>query len=127
MEVTPKRYKFANQINAEFFSTLRKRVNDHFASNNIPKHGDHKIVIKTIVMFLLYFGPYIFIVTGLVTNPFLFIGLWLIMGLGGAGIGVNVMHDANHGAWSNSKFWNTLMGKSVNLIGGNARIGRAHV
>lgn len=121
MSITPKRYRFSNQVNAEFFSTLRQRVNDYFTTNNIPMHGDSKIVIKTIVMFLLYFGPYLFIVTGWVTNPFLFIGLWLVMGLGGAGIGVNVMHDANHGAWSKSKFWNSIMGKSVNLIGGNAK------
>ncbi len=124
MEVTPKRYKFSNHLDADFFSTLRQRVNDYFTQNNIAKHGDHKIVIKTIFMFLLYIIPYVFIVGGWITNPFLFVGLWLIMGLGGAGIGVNVMHDANHGAWSKSKFWNNVMGKSVNLIGGNARTWR---
>lgn len=121
MSISSKRYKFSNQINAEFFTTLRNRVNAHFVSNNIPKHGNHKIVIKTVVMFLLYFIPYVIIVAGWITQPYLYIGLWLIMGLGGAGIGVNVMHDANHGVWSRSKWWNKTMGKSVNLIGGNDR------
>lgn len=121
MSATNKRFRFSNHVNPEFFSTLRQRVNDHFKTNNIPMHGDRRIVIKTVVMFLLYLLPYVVIVAGWVTNPWLYVGLWLIMGLGGAGIGVNVMHDANHGAFSHSKFWNSLLGKSVNLIGGNAR------
>ncbi len=121
MKVKAPRLKFSNQINAEFFDTLRERVNSYFTTNDLPKHGDSKIVIKTIVMFVLYLGPLVAMILGWVTNPFLFVGMWLLMGLGGTGIGVNVMHDANHGAFSKYPFWNDLLGKSVNLIGGNAR------
>jgi linoleoyl-CoA desaturase len=42
------------------------------------------------------------------------------MSLGLAGIGLSVMHDANHGAYSNKKWVNTLMGYSLNLVGANA-------
>ena len=43
-----------------------------------------------------------------------------LMGLGKAGIGLSVMHDANHGAYSKKKWINNLVGYSLNLVGGNA-------
>ena len=42
------------------------------------------------------------------------------MGLGTAGIGLSVMHDANHGAYSKNQKVNLLVGYLVNFIGGNA-------
>ncbi len=42
------------------------------------------------------------------------------MGLGKAGIGLSVMHDANHGAYSRKKWINSIVGYSLNLVGGNA-------
>src|SRR5690606_26213854 len=42
------------------------------------------------------------------------------MGIAIAGIGLSVMHDANHGAYSNKKWVNNLFGYALNLIGGNA-------
>lgn len=78
------------------------------------------MVIKTIVMFLLYLGPYVLIVTGLVTAPILQVLLVLIMSLGLSGIGLSVMHDANHGAYSKRKWVNTFLGYSLNFVGANA-------
>jgi linoleoyl-CoA desaturase len=42
------------------------------------------------------------------------------MGFGVAGIGLAVMHDANHGAYSNKPWLNNLIGYSLNMVGGNA-------
>ncbi|MFN2429658.1 MAG: fatty acid desaturase [Cryomorphaceae bacterium] len=116
----PRRLKFSLKSHSEFVDTLRKRVNSYFEDGDIAKDGGSQIVVKTIVMFLMYLVPYFFILSGFVTNPYIYIGLWILMGFGGVGIGVNVMHDANHGAFSKNAFWNKVFGKSVNLIGGNA-------
>jgi linoleoyl-CoA desaturase len=43
-------------------------------------------------------------------------------GLGMAGIGMGVMHDAIHGSYSKSKKINKLLGFTFNLIGGNATV-----
>jgi linoleoyl-CoA desaturase len=40
------------------------------------------------------------------------------MGFAGAGIGMSVMHDANHGAYSRKKNVNEWLGYSLNLMGG---------
>ena len=42
------------------------------------------------------------------------------MGLGLAGIGLNVMHDANHDAYSDKKWVNLRVGRVLDLVGGNA-------
>lgn len=57
------------------------------------------------------------------TVPFLFL-LYIISGLGMAGIGMGVMHDAIHGSYSKNKKINTLLGYTFNLIGANATIWR---
>ena len=43
---------------------------------------------------------------------------WSLMGLGMAGIGLSVMHDANHGAYSKKPIVNKLLGYCLNLVGG---------
>ena len=42
------------------------------------------------------------------------------MGFGTAGIGLSIMHDANHGAYSKNSKINYWMGRTVSLIGGFA-------
>jgi linoleoyl-CoA desaturase len=111
--------KFSN-ANADFFSTLNKRVNEYFRTEGIDRHGNTAMIIKTIFMFSLYTIPYALIITGVVSNIWLLLGLCLVMGIGIGGIGLSVMHDANHGAYSNKKWVNNLLGYSLNLVGGNA-------
>ncbi len=104
----------------DFVATLHKRVNDYFSSGNISRHANSEMVMKTFFMFGLYLIPYGLILTGIVTGPFGLVMLALLMGFGMAGIGLSVMHDANHGAYSKKKWVNTLMGYSINLLGANA-------
>jgi linoleoyl-CoA desaturase len=104
----------------DFSTTLNKRVNEYFKNHNLSKHANREMVIKTVCMFLAYFGPYALILTGVVTGvPALLISL-LIMSLGLGGIGLSVMHDANHGAYAKRGWVNTVLGYSMNLIGANA-------
>jgi linoleoyl-CoA desaturase len=80
------------------------------------------MVVKTAVMLGVYFVPLIIIGSGAVTEvPWLF-GLYLISGVGMAGIGMGVMHDAIHGSYSGNKKVNTYLGYTMNLIGANAAV-----
>lgn len=105
---------------SDFFTTLNQRVNEYFKSRNISRQGNTEMKLKTVFMYALYFLPYIFLIVGAVTNPWWMLALCLVMGLGKAGIGLSVMHDANHGAYSNKTWINNLMGYSLNLVGANA-------
>ncbi|HYG17400.1 MAG TPA: acyl-CoA desaturase [Ohtaekwangia sp.] len=111
--------KFAN-TRRDFSSTVNKRVNDYFKSNNINRHANAEMVIKTVFMFSLYFVPYALIIGGVVTGGWSLLAMVVIMGFGLAGIGLSVMHDANHGAYSRKNWVNTALGYSINVVGANA-------
>jgi linoleoyl-CoA desaturase len=102
-----------------FFATLRKRVDGYFKQNNISRHYNSAMVIKTIVLLSAYLLPFIFI---LFFSPGIGVSLllWTLMGFAMAGIGMSVMHDANHGSYSGSHKLNSWLGYiSLNLLGGS--------
>lgn len=111
--------KFSNQ-QADFFITLNQRVNSYFKKNNIERTANAEMVIKTIAMFSMYFIPYFILISGAVQNIWAMLGLVVVMGFGIAGIGLSIMHDANHGAYSTKPWVNNLLGLSLNLVGGHA-------
>ena len=114
--------KFSQTENVEFFRVLRTRVGSYFHTKNRSKYGNWSMRMKTVMMFTLYLTPYVFILSGNITQPVMFVALWVTMGLGKAGIGLSIMHDANHGAYSSRKRINKFLGYSMNLIGANAEI-----
>lgn len=112
--------RFKNNLHEEFNKTLNKRVNDYLKTNKGGRYANLEMVVKTMFMFALYLGPYFLFVLGIVESIWLFYLMAFLMGLGKAGIGLSVMHDANHGAYSRKRWVNNLIGYSLNLVGGNA-------
>lgn len=104
----------------DFTTTLNKRVNEYFKENQKSRNANGEMKIKTIFMFSIYFIPYILIVSNVVTSMLGIIALLVIMSFGVAGIGLSVMHDANHGAYSKRPWINSLFGYSLNLVGASA-------
>lgn len=115
----PNAIRFAS-TQADFFSTLNRRVNDYFKSNNLSRYANAEMVTKTMFMYAIYFIPYMLIITSTVTGLGWMFALCVVMGIAIGGIGLSVMHDANHGAYSNKKWVNNLLGYSLNIVGGNA-------
>lgn len=111
--------KFKRQEKGDFSFELQKRVNQYFKSNNISKQSDWRMWLKTLIMFSLLFVPYGFILTGTLSAGHV-LTMYAIMGIGTAGIGLGVMHDAVHGAYFKSTKLNKLLGVSMNMIGGSA-------
>jgi linoleoyl-CoA desaturase len=105
---------------ADFFSTLNQRVNEYFKSNSISRYANNQMRFKTVFMFSLYSVPYLLMITGVVANPWAMLAMCLLMGTGIAGIGLAVMHDANHGSYSNKSWINNAIGYSLNVMGAGA-------
>lgn len=103
-----------------FVQTLNMRVNDYFKSNQLSRYANKEMVLKTIAMLSLYFVPYYLIISGTIAGIGGAIGMVVLMGFGLAGIGLSVMHDGNHGAYSNKRWVNTMVGYTLNLIGANS-------
>lgn len=110
--------KFSAHVNPNFINELREKVKDYFITNKISKFGNANMVWKSIFMISLYLAPYILMVSGVVSSlPLIFL-CWFIMGFGMAGVGMAIMHDANHGTYSKNQTINSLLGKSLYLLGG---------
>lgn len=110
--------KFNVEDKPEFFNELRNRVNFYFKENNISKYANYSMMAKTAFMLTIYFTPLILMVTGVVSGLWPVIGMWAIMGFGMSGIGLSVMHDANHGSYSKNQYVNRTLGFLLNFIGG---------
>jgi linoleoyl-CoA desaturase len=111
--------KFINKTQASFFTSLRTRVDEYFQQKNLPKSGGNSLIIKAIIMLSLYFIPYFFVLFGDYSTP-INACLLVLMGIGIAGTGMGVMHDAIHGTFSEKKWVNKLFGGSIYFLGGNA-------
>lgn len=111
--------KFATHSQTTFYATLRQRVNQYFIDNKIAKTGNSKLYFKSFVFLSLYIVPF-FLIFALDFSIPLTILSYIVMGLGMAGIGFGVMHDANHGSYSSKVWINDLFSYSMNLVGGNA-------
>ena len=109
---------FSRTDSAKFFKTLNSRVNAYFKDNKINRSGNWQLWVKTIVMFSIFLVPYFLILT--IDMPgWLQLLFTVVMGVGMAGVGMNVMHDGNHGSFSNKTWVNNIMGGSIYILAGN--------
>lgn len=113
-------YRFSRSQDMEFTKVLKQRVNQYFKDNDISKTANPNMVIKTVFMICLYFVPFILMLTQVVTSTWGMLGMWTIMAFGMAGIGLSIMHDANHASYSNNKKVNDILSYLINFVGGNA-------
>jgi len=118
--VKPKsQLRFVNKDKNLFFVTLKKRIDAYFKDNNLSKAANETLIVKTVVLTALYFVPF-----GLILwlQPVFSASLllWFVMGIAMAGLGMSVMHDANHGAYSKNEFLNKAVGDiCLNMLGGS--------
>ena len=113
-----KHVRFSRKDPKKFFQTLNSRVNTYFKQNNRVKTGNWRLHLKSIIMFGLLTVPYFLILLS-DFSPWIKLLLTIVMGVGVAGVGMNIMHDGNHGAYSRYPWVNKLMGASIYLLAGN--------
>ncbi|WP_245553428.1 fatty acid desaturase family protein [Echinicola vietnamensis] len=73
-------------------------------------------------MLSLYFVPVLLVILGVVSQTWQLYVCFILSGLGMAGIGMGVMHDAIHGTYSKNKLINKLLGYTLNMVGANATV-----
>jgi linoleoyl-CoA desaturase len=101
-----------------FAAAVRKNVNDYFRENGISTKGNAALAIQTAIMLSAYIVPFVLIFI-IPMNAWVIMGLTVLMGLGLAGIGMCVMHDAVHGSYSKKEWVNKLFGGTMYLLGSN--------
>lgn len=111
--------KFVPHEKSHFFGELKRRVDAYFEENNISKHANLEARMKMVILLAAYILPFVAMLyfhwdglAGMVC--------YIIMSFSVAGIGMSVMHDANHGAFSKKQSVNNWVSYTINLLGGSA-------
>jgi linoleoyl-CoA desaturase len=112
--------RFISKDRSQFYQTLTARVDAYFQKNGIAKHANWRVVVKSIILIATYIIPFFLIITLQPAFGWALL-MWAVMGVAMAGIGMSVMHDANHGAYTATPWLNTLIGEcSLTMLGGSA-------
>jgi len=101
-----------------FAAAVRQNVNNYFKERGISTKGNLVLLSQTVAMLALYIVPFILLLTTAMTT-WLALAMTIIMGIGMAGIGMCVMHDAVHGSYSNKEWINKIMAGTMYLLGSN--------
>lgn len=109
--------KAVSERNKSFAATLNRRVHDYLNTDGKSTYADFRYYFKAVVMAGLYWVPFFLMLSGIGGQPMFWLA-WILMGLGMSGIGMNVMHDANHGSVSNKSGINKFFGASMYLLSG---------
>ncbi|HEU5053070.1 MAG TPA: acyl-CoA desaturase [Hanamia sp.] len=113
--------KFAKANNTDFYTTVNARVEQYFTNNNLSKNANRLMVFKTVFYLSVFIGAFLLLILN--SNPLWFqFMLWMVLGFFTAFIGLNISHDAIHGALSRRRKMNKLLSYSFNVIGANAYI-----
>lgn len=107
-----------------FSRELRKRIDAYFKEQGGNHNANAFMVFKTVFYLTLLFLPWSLMAFGFLGTGWMFWAAYVVMGFGVAGIGMNVMHDANHKAYSKKKWVNNVVSRSIEFIGGNAEMWR---
>lgn len=110
------RIRFENTVNTEFQSVLKKRVDDYFVSRKLSSKANGLMICKSIFYLAAFISIYVFLIHdhfSMFTTMLLFAFLGLFIAL----VGINICHDAIHGAYSQKKWVNKIMSMPFNIVG----------
>jgi linoleoyl-CoA desaturase len=116
-----KKIHFVNADKSEFYTTLKKRVDAYFKQNGISPYANSFMVFKIIFFLTGLIGVYLLLLLGNHSLVFSYF-LWIMLGLFTAFVGVNICHDAIHGAISRNSWINKALGFLFDIAGANAYI-----
>jgi linoleoyl-CoA desaturase len=112
------KFQSEDPVQKKFVVELKKQVLNYFKVQDISLKGDYRMILKAIFMLTMYILPFILLLL-IPLKPAVAVLLIVVMGIGEAGIGMSVMHDAAHGAFSSKAWVNKLFAATIFLLGSN--------
>jgi linoleoyl-CoA desaturase len=104
---------------SQFWQTLEEQVDEYFRSRHLSRRGHPALYAKAVVMVVWAAASYVFLV-------YLAGSFWTAaagassLALAVVGVGFNIQHDANHGAFSRHQWINRVAAWSLDLIGASS-------
>lgn len=114
---------FAPAAGALFVAEVKERVAEYFRSRRLATEANGSMMVKGALLLGVTIGCYLLILSNQF-SPWTMLGLSILMGIGVAGIGFGIAHDALHGAYSRHAWVNRLLSLSFELTGANGYMWR---
>jgi len=109
---------FPNRDAARFTEEVKREVEAYFTSQGLSDKANAAMVLKTVLLLGGSVGLYLLILFG-GFGPWTMLALAVGLGIGVAGVGFAVSHDALHGAYSANPTVNRWLGMTFDLFGAN--------
>ncbi|MBM4187034.1 MAG: acyl-CoA desaturase [Gemmatimonadetes bacterium] len=109
---------FPAKDGATFAAEVKREVDEYFARTGRSPKANLAMVVKTVTLLAVTFGSYFAILLA-PWGAWVKLALAAVMGLGFAGIGFAIVHDALHGAYSSKPWINKALGRLFDLLGAN--------
>lgn len=110
---------FPNRQPAEFLREVKEQVDLYFRENKLSTKANGAMKLKTLLLLTWTIGCYLLLLCGSCSGPVSIV--WAIfLGVGLAGVGFSVSHDALHGAYSQHDWVNLGLGMTSDLMGVNS-------
>jgi linoleoyl-CoA desaturase len=113
------RVRFARATPDHAMQEMKARVATYFETRRLSSKANAGMVVKTVLLLALTFVPYGLILTNRFSR-WEMLALSFVMGVGMAGIGFGIAHDALHGAYSASPRINAVLGMSFDVLGASS-------
>src|SRR5271165_3110695 len=101
VNTTQSTVRFARLESGQAIQEMKTRVAEYFASRGLSSKANARMVLKSCLLLALTFVPYGLILSNRF-SPWAMLVLAVIMGVGMAGIGFGISHDALHGAYTSN-------------------------
>ena len=111
-----------HQKNTAFGDAVRMRVNEYMKANQLSKFAHKGMIWKTLFLTVFYLMVFLFLLWNPLQSVAWVFLCYCLLGLLLGVIGMNIMHDKVHGAYTESKGWNFLLEIPIFLIGLESKI-----
>ena len=119
----PRAVSFAPPGSSPFVSEVKREVAEYFASRGLSDKANAAMIAKTVIMLALVVGPYALLISGVATGWAALV-CCVVMGVGVAGVGFCVCHDAIHGAYSSRGWVGRSLGLMFDVLGASSTLWR---
>ena len=104
-----------------FHHELRRRVDAEFKRMGRSQRDSALMYLKTAIILGVFTLTYVVLVF-FATSGWQALPLSIVLGVGTAGIGFNIMHDGSHQAYSKRRWINRLTAMTLDMVGGSSYI-----
>lgn len=117
MATETRHFKFDRRVGSSDFSrALSTRVDAYFRDRGISRYANFEMVAKTVLGFAAWIATYIWLLTADLGTLGV-VAVFVVHGFAQLYMGLNIAHDANHGAYSRRKGVNKALGHVFDLVG----------